>query len=203
MDVEQLLPGGELFLPALVGAGVGLVALLAGAIGVAVLWARHRGAPDEREPGGLPPALAEQLSRLQVLRGIYLARERFPAAARVARAIAELTENVTVLFRRLDAHGGDIGRAEHEYAPALARLTAALDTDYLLDILAHPQLWDDRDRRIAEVEDVLAAVTEQAGEHVRTLTSTSAIRVEMGLDGLGARAELRAWEREFRRRNDT
>lgn len=197
-----LLPGGGLFLPALVGAVVGVGALVAGGIGVGRLVARSRRTEDETAPGEIPRSVADLLGRLDVLRGVYRARERYPVAARAAQSIDELTDAVAELFRRLSASGDDLPRAEHEYVPALRRLATALDRGYLLDMVEHPDLWDDRDRRVAEVEQALQDVTRRALADTKDLTMRRAIRAEISLDGLSSRTELRAWERDFRDASD-
>ncbi|WP_221584153.1 hypothetical protein [Microbacterium sp. G2-8] len=189
---------GALFAPAVVGAVIGVAALVAGGIGVGVLVARARRTGDEISPGQIPPAVADVLGRLDVLRGVYLARERYPVAARTARSIRDVTRGVGDLFQRLSSSGEDLARAEHEYVPALGRLATALDRGYLLAMIETPELWDDRDRRIAEVEQALDDVAHRASEDATDLTMRRAIRAETSLDSLSARTELRAWDRDFR-----
>ena len=109
---------------------------------------------------------------------------------------------MTQLFARLDRKGAEDQRdlAAVEYGDKLGKLTAALDRDYLLDILINPHLWDDPDDRVREVRDAVAAVSEELVENIKQVNARRGLHFQVSLDGLiGRRKELQDWDREFNR----
>ena len=114
--------------------------------------------------------------------------------------IAGIAGNASELFERLGRRGDEEQRtvAAAEYGETLRRLTAALDRDYLLDILRRPDLWDDPDERIREVQDATTEVSEQLVANIKQLNARRGLHFQVSLDGLmGRRKELRDWERAF------
>jgi hypothetical protein len=192
--------GASWLLPVAIGAVV-VVAAVAG-VGV-VLLRRRRGGSGKK---GLPVPIRAATDRLTALRAEYARRARQGDAisARTDSDIAGLVANVGQLFTRIDARAGAEQRtlAEVEYADKLGRLVAALESDYLLDLLAHPELWDDPDQRISEVREALTAVSAQLVENIKQVNARSALRFQVSLDSLIGREELRGWEREFKRATD-
>lgn len=88
--------------------------------------------------------------------------------------------------------------AEAEYSDKLARLVAALEPDYLLDLLTRPDLWDAPDERVGEVRDALAAVTTQIVDNIKQVNARKGLLFQVSLDSLIGRSELRDWERQFK-----
>jgi hypothetical protein len=128
-----------------------------------------------------------------------------PLAGQTAQDLQAIAGNVTELFERLAGRGSESQRrlAEIEYGDKLAKLSAAVDRKYLLDILTHPQLWDDPDERISEVRDAVVAVSEQLVENIKQVNAQRALHFQVSLDSLiGQRKELRDWEKEFNRATD-
>ncbi|WP_054681764.1 hypothetical protein [Microbacterium sp. No. 7] len=193
-------PGGDWMLPAVIA---GVVVVAAGAGVVAVARRRRRA----RTPSGRMPArIRAAVERLSALRSEYARRARAgdATAARVDAELARIVANVPQLFARLDAKGGADQRAlaENEYADKLGRLLAAVSNDYLLDLLAHPDLWEDPQQRVAEVLEALEAVSVQLVDNIKQVNARHALRFQVSLDSLVGREELRDWERQFRRATD-
>jgi hypothetical protein len=200
------------------GGGAGGV-VLALAIGAAVVVAglvaafaaiRARRSRAGRAQGGqeLIASVQGPLSTLRDLSGEYaaLGAAGNQTAAQTAHDIDAITTNTTQLFARLAEKGAEDQRqlAEIEYGDKLAKLSAALDRRYLLDILVNPHLWDDPDERVVEVRDAVDAVSEQLVDNIKQVNARRGLHFQVSLDTLsGRRKELRDWDREFRRADGT
>lgn len=150
---------------------------------------------------GMPESIRTRVLRLRELRVDYAALPRDPVAVETAAGIGSLVSHVEQLFTRLAAKAGSdqTSLAESEYADKLARLVAALDRDYLLDLITHPELWDAPDERISEVREALSALSDQILDNIKQVNARTALQFQVSLDSLIGRSELRNWEREFRR----
>lgn len=189
--------------------GIGLaIALLLGAgiavIGVVRSRRRRRAQDDER---GMPESVAAQVVTLRGLVPEYAAvgASGNLIAARTANEIGMLADNVTELFQRLDRRNVEdqVNIAAVEYDDKLRKLTAALNRDYLLDILTHPHLWDDPDDRVREVQTALEAVSSELLENIKQVNARRGLLFQVSLDGLiGRRKELQDWDRAFGQASD-
>ena len=188
--------GADFLLPVVIG-GVVIVAGIGTAIG---LFARRRRKPAaSADP--VPAGIRLRVNRLRELRADYAALPGNPVAAETAAGIDALASHVEQLFVRLDAKAGeDQGvLAEAEYSDKLARLVAALDRDYLLDLLTRPDLWDAPDERVGEVREALAAVSTQIVDNIKQVNARKGLLFQVSLDSLIGRSELRDWERQFKK----
>ncbi len=187
--------GADLLLPVVIG-GVVLVAAAGTAIG---LLARRRRKPAaSADP--LPAGIRLRVNRLRELVPFYAAVPGNAVAAETAAGVDALASHVEQLFIRLDAKAGEDQSvlAEAEYSDKLARLVAALDRDYLLDLLTRPDLWDDPDDRIGEVREALTGLTTQIVDNIQQVNARKGLLFQVSLDSLIGRSELRDWERQFR-----
>ncbi|MDY0908316.1 hypothetical protein [Microbacterium sp. CFBP9034] len=197
--------------PALEGADAGPVIGIALAVAAVVAAGgvifgvvrvrRRRGLAGHRPP---PDKVRSLVAQLNGLRAEYAAAgaSGSPVATEVAREITSIAGNTTELFDRLDRTGDEGQRsvAALEYGETLRKLTAALDRDYLLDILRHPDLWDDPAERIDEVRGAVAAFSAELVENIKQVNARRGLHFQVSLDGLiGGRKELREWDREFQR----
>ncbi|WP_350350616.1 hypothetical protein ABS642_14220 [Microbacterium sp. A8/3-1] len=188
--------GADFLLPAVIG-GVVIVAGIGTAIG---LIARRRRKPAaSADP--VPADIRLRVNRLRELRADYAALPGNPVAAETAVGIDSLASHVEQLFVRLDAKAGEDQSvlAEAEYSDKLARLVAALDRDYLLDLLTRPDLWDAPDERVGEVREALSAVTTQIVDNIKQVNARKGLLFQVSLDSLIGRSELRDWERQFKK----
>jgi hypothetical protein len=186
-----------------IGLAIGVAVLVGAGIGVVAAMRRRRRRPGEAE-SAVPPALATQVQTLHALSVDYAAAgvAGHPIAGQTAQDLEAIADNVTQLFERLAGKSSEAQRrlAEIEYGDKLAKLTAAVDRQYLLDILTHPNLWDDPDERVSEVRDAVVAVSEQLVENIKQVNAQRALHFQVSLDSLiGRRKELRDWDREFRK----
>ena len=178
---------------------IGGVVLVAAAVTAFGLIARRRRKPAaSTDP--VPAGIRLRVNRLRELRADYAAVPGSPVAAETAAAIDALASHVEQLFIRLDAKAGEDQSvlAEAEYSDKLARLVAALDRDYLLDLLTRPDLWDAPDERIGEVRDALTAVTTQIVDNIKQVNARRGLLFQVALDTLIGRSALRDWERQFK-----
>jgi hypothetical protein len=181
---------------------IGGVVLVAAAVTTFGLIARRRRGPAvSTDP--VPAGIRLRVNRLRELRADYAAVPGSPVAAETAAGIDALASHVEQLFIRLDARAGEDQSvlAEAEYSDKLARLVAALDRDYLLDLLTRPDLWDAPDERIAEVREALSSVTTQIVDNIKQVNARKGLLFQVSLDSLIGRSELRDWERQFNQRS--
>lgn len=187
--------GADLLLPVVIGAVV-LVAAAGTAFGL-LRRRKARKATPSTDP--VPPGIRLRVNRLRELQPLYAGLPGNRVALETATGIDALASHIEQLFIRLDAKAGEdqSAMAEVEYSDKLARLVAALDRDYLLDLLTRPDLWDDPDERIGEVRDALAAVTTQIVDNIKQVNARKGLLFQVSLDSLIGRSELRDWERRF------
>ncbi|MEU1971483.1 hypothetical protein ABZ477_07495 [Microbacterium sp. NPDC019599] len=181
-------------------------ALLVGAViaVVAVVRRRRRSAPEQ---GALPDGVAAQIAVLRRLVGEYAAvgASGNGIATQTSLQIAVLADNVQELFARLDRRNVEdqVSIAAVEYDDKLRKLTAALNSDYLLDILTHPHLWDDPDDRVREVQQALEGVSTELVDNIKQVNARRGLLFQVSLDGLiGRRKELQDWDRAFGEASD-
>lgn len=191
--------GADFLMPVIIG-GVVLVAAAGTAIG---LLARRRRKPAAGSTSAdpVPPGIRLRVNRLRELVPFYAGVPDNPIAAETAANIEGLASHVEQLFIRLDAKAGEDQStiAEVEYSDKLARLVAALDRDYLLDLLTRPDLWDAPDERVGEVREALSAVTTQIVDNIKQVNARKGLLFQVSLDSLIGRSELRDWERQFKK----
>lgn len=187
--------GADLLLPVVIGAVV-LVAAAGTAFGL-LRRRKARKATPSTDP--VPPGIRLRVNRLRELQPLYAGLPGNRVALETATGIDALASHIEQLFIRLDAKAGEdqSAMAEVEYSDKLARVVAALDRDYLLDLLTRPDLWDDPDERIGEVRDALAAVTTQIVDNIKQVNARKGLLFQVSLDSLIGRSELRDWERRF------
>nr|BFF09848.1 hypothetical protein GCM10025699_11510 [Microbacterium flavescens] len=189
----------------LVGVAVGAAVLLAagGALfGVMRSRRRRTGSAGARHP--LPEPVRTHVHTLQVLTAEYAqaGAAGVPQAGEVATDVGRIAAHTSELFDRLDRKGeeGQRATAAVEYGETLRKLTGALDRDYLLDILIHPDLWDDPVERTDEVRSAVSAFSVELVENIKQVNARRGLHFQVSLDGLmGRRKELREWDREFER----
>lgn len=189
--------GADWLLPLVIG---GVVLLAAGGTAVGLLARRRRAPKAVAATDPVPAGIRLRVNRLRELRVDYANVPNNPVAAETAAGIDALASHVEQLFVRLDAKAGEDQSvlAEAEYSDKLARLVAALEPDYLLDLLTRPDLWDAPDERVGEVRDALAAVTTQIVDNIKQVNARKGLLFQVSLDSLIGRSELRDWERQFK-----
>ena len=189
--------GADWLLPVVIG---GAVLLAAGGTAIGLLTRRRRAPQAVAAVDPVPAGIRLRVNRLRELRADYANLPDNPVAAETATRIDALASHVEQLFVRLDAKAGEDQSvlAEAEYSDKLARLVAALEPDYLLDLLTRPDLWDTPDERVGEVRDALTAVTTQIVDNIKQVNARKGLLFQVSLDSLIGRSELRDWERQFK-----
>ncbi|WP_162564199.1 MULTISPECIES: hypothetical protein [Microbacterium] len=194
--------------------GVGGGPIIGGVLTVAVVLAAgvavwgvsrsRRRSRGENRHAPLPDTVRPLVARLRALSGEYAAAAASgnPVAGEVSAEVSLVAENATELFDRLDRKGdeGQRATAAVEYGETLRKLTAALDRDYLLDILEHPDLWDEPGDRVREVRTALSSFSSELVENIKQVNARRGLHFQVSLDGLiGRRKELQEWDRAFER----
>ncbi|MCH6230303.1 hypothetical protein MK786_06090 [Microbacterium sp. CFH 31415] len=197
-------PGGADAGP-FVGIAVGAAVLLAaGGALFGVMRSRRRRTRGAAVRHPLPDPVRTHVQTLQILSAEYAhaGAGGIAQAGEVSADVGRIASHTTELFDRLDRKGeeGQRATAAVEYGETLRKLTGALDRDYLLDILIHPDLWDDPAERIDEVRSALSAFSLELVENIKQVNARRGLHFQVSLDGLiGRRKELREWDREFER----
>jgi hypothetical protein len=157
-----------------------------------ILFFRHRSAhpkpaTGQNASGPLPPRIRAHIDELLRLRQSYF---RAAVANRMAGAIGEqidlLADNSVELFQRLKSKAGksEQRRALAEYDENLGKFVSALGRDYGLDIIDNPRLWDDPDRRLANVHAALQAVDSQLVDNIKQVNARQKLIFDAGVDRL-------------------
>ncbi|MCC2031770.1 hypothetical protein [Microbacterium allomyrinae] len=187
-----------------IGIALGVAALVAaGAVIFGVTRSRRRAT---RQAGAhpLPEPVRTHVRTLQALSAEYARAggAGIAGAVEMAHDAGTIAANTTELFDRLDRKGeeGQRAAAAVEYGETLRKLTGALDRDYLLDILTHPDLWDDPEERVREVRTAVSAFSTELVENIKQVNARRGLHFQVSLDGLiGRRKELQEWDRAFER----
>ena len=186
---------------------IGIV-VAATAAGGAIWFAVRRGArktvPVVVGVDPMPAQIRGLLGKLIAVRHLYvvLAGAGDQVAPRVVASIDSLMTNIGELFTRLSTKADASQRtlAEIEYGDKLGKLVAALDRDYLADLLAKPTLWDDQERRVLDVLAAMDAVDAELLNNIRQINAHRGMVFEVALDGLmGPRKLVDDWQRDFDR----
>ena len=149
-----------------------------------------------------PAHIRTRIEKLLGLRQLYVERASTgdEVSATVVGQVDSLVANVTELFRRLrlKADKAQRGLAQAEYEDKLDKLIAALDRDYLLDLLANPRLWDNPEHRVREVQTAIEAVDAQLLDNIRQVNARRGLVFRVPLGSLiGPRKALDDWQRDF------
>lgn len=201
-------PGGGMNAGDAVGVGViALITLGALAAATGILIGVRRSRRRNRPVAGrhaLPEPVRTHVQTLQALTAEYAraGAAGVAQAGEVAAQVGLIAQNTTELFERLDRKGEEGQRpiAAVEYGETLRKLTGALDRDYLLDILTHPDLWDDPVERVREVRSALSSFSTELVENIKQVNARRGLHFQVSLDGLmGRRKELQDWDRAFER----
>jgi hypothetical protein len=178
--------GGSGLVGEAVGLGGGLLGLAligSGAVLAYRRWFAHGFKRSKTEAfAKLPAELRTQVDQLWALLG----KHHSAGLGSLEDEILALVGNAEELFVRIDKRGtGQQGRiAAVEYADTFAKLNRALGEDYYLDILRRPDLWNDSDRRLAEVREALDATGKQLVENIRQVNASQDLEFQVALESL-------------------
>lgn len=167
--------------------------LIVGAIGGGVVFmkrrknyvgvANHNNVPTNAKLSELIPAsLLPAMKQLNQLTGQHNALLKSSLAADIRSVI----DNVQELFMRLNKKGTPSQQriAEVEYADKLPKLIEALGDNYYIDIVKHPDLWDDSNERITAVTEAVKAVQQELILNIRKVNSSKDLEFQVALDSL-------------------
>jgi hypothetical protein len=170
--------------------GTNLVVVGGGVLGLAVLGAavvflfrKFAGrSPADNVFERLPAKLHQQVATLKELTARH---EALPSGG-LGYQLGQILENSTELFERLEKKGTQQQArvAAVEYTDTLAKLNRALGSDYYLDILAKPALWEDPDRRLKEVRDAIGATQQQLIKNIRQVNASQDLEFQVALESL-------------------
>lgn len=97
-----------------------------------------------------------------------------------------IVRNIQELFTRLAKKGtnGQRGIAEVEYVDKLTKLNEALGSNYYIDIVNHPELWDDAQQRLDSVAEAVNAVKSQLIENIKQVNASKDLEFQVVLSSL-------------------
>jgi hypothetical protein len=137
-----------------------------------------------------PPDVNAHLEKLQRLAAKYSSLKSPPGSRRgsaeMARAIARIVGSTSELFRRLARRGSSdqMAVAQVEYRDQLGKVADVLGEEYYLDIVLHPELWDDPDGRTAAVDAAVDAFIDQIVANIKQVNAAQDLRFQVSLDAL-------------------
>jgi Tfp pilus assembly protein PilN len=128
-----------------------------------------------------PEELRRQLERLQSL-AIQHKDVNSPLLPKLNSILGNAQELFKRISSKLDTQAGRL--AAVNYTDTLGKLNKALAPDYYLDIVAHPNLWENSEKRLAEVARAVEATDAQIIQNIRQVNASQDIAYSVALDSL-------------------
>lgn len=161
-------------------------AAIAGIIWITRRRVRKRTTAKVSSHDPVPPRIRVLEEKLNELRHMYIFRAAAgdEVAANVVKQLDSLLVNITELFHRLKRGSSRRQRklATAEYEDKLERLIKILDRDQLLDVLAHPHLWDKSENRVRAGQRAIMAVDAQLVDNIRQVNARRDLVFQPDLD---------------------
>lgn len=136
----------------------------------------------------VPQSLHELLGILQMSRQEHMQSSN----SKLVKPITKIIANIQELFTRIEQRGSasQMNLAEVEYKDRLEKLTKALASDYYLDILAHPELWDNASNRTAKVEEAVDATAQQIILNIQQINASRDLEFKSAIRSLISSGEV-------------
>lgn len=130
----------------------------------------------------IPKELATKLDNIQNWSAQHIVKNN----PDFAKKIAAMVQRFQILFERIHERGTPQQRdvAMVGYKDMLDKITAALSERYYLDILKNPELWDDPQERIAQVEDAVEGTSLQLLENIKQVNASRDLDFKASLERL-------------------
>ena len=130
--------------------------------------------------------LRNELTEFQKLSKVY-ARSHGNRRFQTASADMEtLLKNMSELFSRLNRKGKATTQsqrlAEQSYLITTRKLNEALGEEYFGDIVAHPNLWEDSEKKAERVLEALSSVNRQVIDNIRQVNASKELEFRIALD---------------------
>lgn len=130
--------------------------------------------------------LRKELTEFQKLSKVY-ARSNSDRRLQTASAGMEtLLKNMSELFNRLNRKGKATTQsqrlAEQSYLITTRKLNEALGEEYFGDIVAHPNLWEDSEKKAERVLEALSSVNRQVIDNIRQVNASKELEFRIALD---------------------
>lgn len=130
--------------------------------------------------------LRKELTEFQKLSKVY-ARSNGDRRLQTASAGMEtLLKNMSELFNRLNRKGKATTQsqrlAEQSYLITTRKLNEALGEEYFGDIVAHPNLWEDSEKKAERVLEALSSVNRQVIDNIRQVNASKELEFRIALD---------------------
>lgn len=130
--------------------------------------------------------LRKELTEFQKLSKVY-ARSNGDRRLQTASAGMEtLLKNMSELFSRLNRKGKATTQsqrlAEQSYLITTRKLNEALGEEYFGDIVTHPNLWEDSEKKAERVLEALNSVNRQVIDNIRQVNASKELEFRIALD---------------------
>jgi hypothetical protein len=104
----------------------------------------------------------------------------------LAPELDKIITNFTELFARIERKGTEqqARMASVQYIDTFTKLNSALGKDYYLDIRLHPDLWDDTQRRLKEVETAVSATSSELINNIKQVNASKDLEFQVALESL-------------------
>ncbi|MFT4263318.1 MAG: hypothetical protein QM572_08055 [Nocardioides sp.] len=162
--------------------GVGLAIVVVGTAVTLGVRRLLRRTPSPKVFERLPEDLRGQIEVLDRIQR----RHQVAGPGAMPAELAQILGNSRELFERIRRRGSaqQARIAEVEYTDTLGKLNRALGEDYFLDILAHPQLWDEAEKRLDSVRQAVAATQGQLLRNIRQVNASQDLEFQVALESL-------------------
>lgn len=104
----------------------------------------------------------------------------------LAPELNKIFTNFTELFARIDRKGTEQQKrmASVQYIDTFTKLNSALGKDYYLDIRLHPDLWDNAQQRLQEVETAVSATSTEIVTNIKQVNASKDLEFKVALESL-------------------
>lgn len=104
----------------------------------------------------------------------------------LAPQLQKIFTNFTELFARIERKGTEqqSRMASVQYIDTFTKLNSALGKDYYLDILRHPDLWENAQQRLKEVETAVSATSSEIITNIKQVNASKDLEFKVALESL-------------------
>lgn len=130
----------------------------------------------------IPNELRKKIEELSSLSKAHMRAGNTEVVTNLNHILANLQE----LFKRIEKKGtqSQANLAAITYEDNVTKLTQALGSEYYLDIAESPNLWDNPQTRMREVEEALVAVDSELVNNIRQINASRDLEFQVALEVL-------------------
>lgn len=130
--------------------------------------------------------LRKELTEFQKLSKVYARSHDDRKFKTASEGMDSLLKNISELFSRLNRKGKATTQsqrlAEQSYLITLRKLNEALGEEYFGDIVTHPHLWENSEKKAERVLEALSSVNRQVIDNIRQVNASKELEFRIALD---------------------